>query len=82
MPGFSVAGGCLRRESGLSTMPQSVALAPDVDSGGMMQQAVEQGRGQHLVGKDVAPTAVALVAGQDDGLLGLVTTADDLKQTR
>ena len=46
----------------------------------MVQQPVEQGRGQHLVGKDVGPAAVALVAGQDDGFLGLVAAADDLKQ--
>jgi hypothetical protein len=33
----------------------------------VMEDAVQDGRGDHAVAEDLAPAAEALVAGQDDG---------------
>ena len=42
----------------------------DIQGRGMMQQAVQDRRGQHLVTEDLAPVDKALVGGQDEaGLL-------------
>lgn len=56
-----------------------VALALDVDGGGVVKQAVEDGRSDHVVGEDGSPVAVALVGGEDDRSL-LVTFRDQLVQ--
>lgn len=65
--------------AGFLLVLQPVAFALDVDRGGVMEQAVEDGRGDDVIGEDGAPVAVALVGGQDDGAL-LVTLRDQLEQ--
>jgi len=52
------------RTERLLQIPESVAAALDVDDVGVVQQAVETGRGQHLVtGQELAPVARTLVGG-------------------
>ena len=55
---------CWRRleHSRLSFFFEPIALAPDIDQGGVMQQTVEQGGGEHLIRKEIAPLAEGLVA--------------------
>src|SRR5215472_12565260 len=57
----------LRPHSGLAFVFQPIALALDVDGMGVMQQAVEDGAGDHVVLENGAPFAVALVRRQDHG---------------
>ena len=52
-------------EPGLALLLEPEALALDVEGGGMMQQPVEDGRGHHLVGEDLAPVDEPLVGGED-----------------
>src|SRR5262249_15761700 len=66
-------------EAGLELLAQPVALALDVDGDGVVQQPVEDRRGDHRVAKDVAPGAEALVAG-DDERAALVAAADELEE--
>ena len=66
-------------DAGLLLVFEPVALALDVDSGGVMQQPVEDGRGDDVVGEDRAPVAVAIVGGQDDGPL-LIPFRDQLEE--
>jgi len=53
-------------DTGLLFILEPVAFALDVDGGGVMEQPVEDGRGDDVVGEDRAPVAIALVGGQDD----------------
>jgi hypothetical protein len=53
------------QEPRLLFLPQSVTLAFDVERGGMMQKAIEDGRGQNLIVEHVAPVGKAFVAGYD-----------------
>jgi len=71
---------CGRRKATAPAVAEPIAVAADVDGGGVVQEPVEQGGGEDGIGKDLAPLPVALVAGQDDGLPGLVATADDLEE--
>ena len=66
-------------DAGLLLVLEPVTFALDVDGGGVVQQPVEDGRGDDVVGEDRAPVAVALVGGQDDGPL-LIPFRDQLKQ--
>jgi hypothetical protein len=51
-----------RRPSRLAfLLPQPIALALDVDRRGVVQQAVEDRRGQDLVVEDVVPVGEALL---------------------
>lgn len=68
--GAAGAFGGRRRRGGRETggegpvFPHAVAVAPDVDDVAVVDQAINQGRGHHLVAKDVAPFLEGLVAGQ------------------
>ncbi len=53
-------------QPGLFLVLQPVAFALDVDRGRVVQQAVEYGRSDDVVGEDGSPVAIALVRGQDD----------------
>jgi hypothetical protein len=59
--------------------PSAVAFALDVDRGRVVQQAVEDGRSDDVVGEDGAPVAIALVRGQDDRAL-LIPFRDELER--
>ncbi len=62
---------------------ETVALAPDVDDGGTVQESIQSGAGHHgVVGKDLSPIRERLIAGQDDGLAVFIPLADDLEQQR
>jgi hypothetical protein len=66
-------------DTGFLLVLEPVAFALDVDGGRVVQQPVEDGRIDHVVGEDRAPVAVALVGGEDDGPL-LIAFRDQLKQ--
>jgi len=63
----------------LALLAEAIALPADVDGGGVVQEPVEDRRGEYLVGEDVAPVAVALVAGDDQARLP-VPAADELEE--
>lgn len=71
--------GEIGEDSRLALLAQAVALPADVDCRREVQQAIQNGRGQHLVREDVAPLAIGLVAGQDDAV-PLVAATDQLEQ--
>jgi hypothetical protein len=54
------------QEPRLALRLQPVALALDVDRRRVMEQAVEDRRGQDLVVEDLTPVQEALVAGEDE----------------
>ena len=62
------AGELCGDDTGLLLVLEPVALALDVDGGRVVQQPVEDGRSDDVVGEDGAPVAVAFVRGQDDAL--------------
>src|SRR5690606_6173501 len=55
--------GKMTEHAGFQFLLQAIALAANVDGDVMMQQAVQDGRRDHMVVKNVTPGAVALVAG-------------------
>ena len=57
--------GLAPEQAGLLLLPQSVTVALDVDGHGVVQQAVEDRRGQDLVVEDLPPVDEALVARHD-----------------
>ena len=61
-------------------LAQPVAFALDVDGDGSVEQSVEDGRGHDLIREDLSPCTPALVGGDDDGLLSLVSLGDDLEE--
>src|ERR1700686_4420974 len=63
------AGELCGDDTGLLLVLEPVALALDVDGGRGVQQPVEDGRSDDVVGEDGAPVAVAFVRGQDDRAL-------------
>ena len=44
-------------------MPHAIAVAPDVDDMTVMEQAVDERRGHHVIAEDPAPLFKALVTG-------------------
>src|SRR5881227_3392003 len=56
----------------------AVALAADVEDGGVAEQAVDDGGGDDRIGEDMAPVGEAAIRGQDDRAL-VGPTADDLE---
>ena len=58
--------GLAPEQAGLLLLPQAVAVALDVDGRGVMEQPVEDGRGEDLVVEDLPPVHEALVAGDDE----------------
>jgi hypothetical protein len=60
---------------------ETVAIAPDVNNGGTVQEAIQSGAGHYgVVCKDLSPIRERIVAGQDDG--PAIALADDLEQQR
>ena len=57
----------------------AVAAAADVDHDGVVDEAVDNGAGDDLVGEDLAPIGEATVGRKHDWSLLLVAAADDLK---
>ena len=53
-------------QSGLAAVLQPVAFATDVDCRGVMQQPVQDRRGDDRIAKNRSPVSVALVRGQND----------------
>lgn len=74
---FPVWGLC--DHSGFLLVLEPVALALDVDGGRVVQQPVEDGRSDHIVGEDRFQVSLAFVRGQGDGPL-LVALAGQLEQ--
>ena len=53
-------------EAGVPFLPEPVALAADVEHVAVVQQPVQDGRGDDGVAEKLAPLAEALVGSQDD----------------
>src|SRR5437899_12641929 len=66
-------------EAGVELVLQPVGIAADVDRDRMVEDPVEDGRGDDPVAEDVAPAPEALVAGEDHRA-PLVAPADELKE--
>src|SRR5262245_43328246 len=66
-------------EAGLELVLEAIGIAPDVDGDRVMQDAVEDGRGDYAVAEDLAPAPEALVA-REDHRATLVATADELEE--
>ena len=66
-------------EAGLELVLEPVGVATDVDRDRVVQHAVEDRGGDHAVAEDVAPSAEALVAGQDHRA-AFVAAADELEE--
>jgi hypothetical protein len=64
---------------GVLVTAHAVAPAADVDDDGVVDEAVDDGGGDDLVGKDLAPIREAAVGSEHDGRGLLVATADDLE---
>jgi len=60
-------------------LAQSVRVVLDGDDHGVVQQSVEQGRGDHGIAEDLGPFAESAVAGHDHGA-ALVTGVDQLEE--
>jgi len=54
-------------QPGFELLAESIALSFDVDGARMVEQAVQNGRRDDRIAKDLAPGAQALIARQDDG---------------
>ena len=65
----------------LAFVAQAVGVALDVEDGGAMEEAVQDGAGHGgVLAEDLVPVAKGFVAGEDDGPLLLVALADDLEE--
>lgn len=56
-------------EPGLDLLPQAIGVAIDADGGRVVQDHVQDGRGDHRVAEDLVPLGEAAVRGQDQGTL-------------
>ena len=59
--------------------PHAVAVAPDIDDVAVVDQAINQRRGHHLVAKDVAPLLKGFVTGEH-GRRVFVASAHELEE--
>jgi len=66
-------------ESGFLAFFEAVAVSPDAQGRGVVEESVEDGGGDDGVAEDVSPVAVALVARQEDASF-LVARADELEE--
>src|SRR3972149_898306 len=66
-------------QAGLQLLLETVGVAPDVHSDRMMEQAIQDRRGDHPVAEDLTPTPEALIAGEDHRA-ALVATTDQLEE--
>ena len=60
-------------------LPEPIAVPPDVDDVAMMDEAVDERRGHHVIAEDLAPFFKAFVAGQD-GRRVFVPATHDLEE--
>ncbi len=60
-------GGRLGEQAGLALFLQPEALALDVERGGVVQQAIEDGGGHDLIAEHLVPVGKALVGGEYRG---------------
>lgn len=58
---------------------QAVGLALDIDHGVVMQDAIQNGRGNGDIGKDLVPLGEGLAGGKDSGCF-LVPSGNELKE--
>jgi len=58
---------------------ETIAVAPDVDDPGVMQEPVEDGRSDDGIAKELLPVAEAFVRGDDRRAL-LVAVRDELEE--
>ena len=77
--GLLLGFGQLGEDASLTFLTQPITLAADVDGRREMQESIQDGRCQDLIGEDIAPLAIGLVAGQDDRAPA-ITATDGLKQ--
>ena len=66
-------------ESCLPLLSQSIALAFDIDRDGMVEEPVENRRGDNRIPEDLAPGAEALIAGEQNRAL-LIASRDELEE--
>ena len=59
--------------------PQPIGMPFDLDDDGMVQQAVQQGGGHHVIPKDSSPVFKTPIGGEDGGAL-LVAGIDQLEE--
>ena len=82
--GFKSCGPWVEGSVGLTRLAfvaQAVGVALDVEDGGAMEEAVQDGAGHGgVLAEDLVPVAKGFVAGEDDGPLLLVALADDLEE--
>jgi len=60
-------------------LPESVAVALDVDDLAVVQQPVEDGGGDHGIPEELLPVGEAFVGGDDRGA-SLVAVGDELEE--
>ncbi len=65
-------------QTGAALLLEAVAFALDVEGGGVVQQAIQHGGGQHRIVEDFAPVEEALV-GRDDQAGAFVAASDRRK---
>ena len=63
----------------VGVFPEPVGMAFDLDHDGVVQQAVQQGRGDDVVAEDGSPVLEAAIGGEHGGAL-LVTGIDQLEE--
>src|SRR5215471_3351683 len=66
-------------EAGLELVLEPIGIAPDVEGNGVVEDAIENRRGDDPVAEDLAPAAEALVARQDHRA-ALVAATDELEE--
>src|SRR6266581_4415363 len=66
-------------EAGLELVLEPVGIAPDVQGDGVVEDAIQDRRGDDPVPEDLPPAAEALVAREDHGA-ALVVAADELEE--
>ena len=63
----------------LPLFPQTITLAFDIDRDGMVEQSIENRRGDDGIPEDLAPGAEALIAGEQNRAL-LIAPGDELEE--
>ncbi len=67
------------QQPGLELFLEAIGVAPDIERDGVVKQAVQDRRGNHSVAEHLAPSAEALIAGQDHRP-ALIAPADELEE--
>ena len=74
-----LGGGFRCDQPGFELLAEPIALSFDVDGARMVEQAIQNGRRDDRIAKDLAPGAQALIARQDDGT-PFIATGDELEE--